>query len=701
MKDTFLRLRMTGDSSDLRREMDRAGRSVDRSGRRMRDSMGGANRSMQSAAASGRRLMGILSGIASVGVMGAMIKRAIDTGDAVQKMAIRTGASTEALSQLAHAAELSGTSIEVVGKAIQVMQRNAVEAARGTKLQADAFAELGIDVGRFLELKPEDQLEVMADALARVESEERRTALAMDTLGRSGTALLPLLAGGSAALRDMRHEADDLGKTLTRAAADDMAKANDALTRLKAAVAGLGQQLAIVVAGPLADFLGGLRPLVKFFGEDLAAGFGDLAADDVVRMENRAEEIRKVLKGGLLAQGERLRFFGKDGLVEYYDDAELKAELSKLDAQIEAFYSRSNRPAAPARDLGALGDPAAPGDAKANAEAEAAAKRAAAEAERQRTAQQQAIADLERRKLAVNALTEEEKILYELRAGRFAAFDDQTKARLVDLARELDLAAALAKEEAETAALTKAIGQEAARLVDATRTPIEQFNAEIARLNELLAQGEINIETFNRAAEQANERVLEQIAKGKEAADETSQFAIQAARNMESALADFLFDPFDKGLDGMLLGFVDTIRRMLAEALAAQLAKALFGDIGKTGEIGGLAKSLILHDGGIVGAGGPTRQVSALAFAGAPRYHVGGIAGLKPGEMPAVLQAGEEVLKRSDPRHAANGGGSMAIRNIIVDDRASVGDYLASAAGEKVVLQVLRRNAMSVKSIIS
>lgn len=692
MKDTFLRLRLTGDSAQLRQEMDRAGRSVDRTGRRMKDSMGGADRSMQAASASGRRLMGVLAGIVGVGVMGAMIKRSIDTGDAVQKLAIRTGASTEALSQLGHAAELSGSSLEVVGKSIQMLQRNAVEAARGTKLQADAFAELGIDVGRFLDLKPEEQLEVMADALARVESEERRTALAMDTMGRSGTALIPMLAGGSAALREMRQEADDMGKTLSRAAADDMAAANDAITTLQAAAAGFGQQMAVVVAGPLRDFLGGIRVL---FG----LGRGEKLNQEFEKLDKQIARLQKRMQ--LIREGSTA-----------FDPAAVAAELeATIRKQEEVFLKLGQRdtPAAPGRDTGALIDPAGLGDAKVRAEADAAAKRAAAEAERQRTAQQQAITDLERRKLAVNDLTEEEKILYELRAGRYAEFDAQTKAHLVDLARELDLAGELAAEEAERQKLAQSIASEAAKLVEATRTPIELFNAEIARLNELLNQGAIDLDTFNRAAQQANERVLEHIEEGKKAADETSEFAVQAARNMETALADFLFDPFDKGLDGMLLGFVDVIRRMVAEALAAELAKKLLGDVGGSGGGDGgllgaglsLAKSFIFHDGGVVGAGGPSRQVPALAFAGAPRYHAGGIAGLKPGEMPAVLQAGEEVLKRNDPRHVANGGGGQSVRINLIDDRASVGDFMASADGEKVIVQAIRRNAMSVKSVLS
>jgi len=56
----------------------------------------------------------------------------------------------------------------------------------------------------------------------------------------------------------------------------------------------------------------------------------------------------------------------------------------------------------------------------------------------------------------------------------------------------------------------------------------------------------------------------------------------------------------------------------------------------------------VLHAGGTVGASGPGRMVPALAFAGAPRMHSGGWAGLRPDEVPAILQRGERVLSRRE-----------------------------------------------------
>ncbi len=61
------------------------------------------------------------------------------------------------------------------------------------------------------------------------------------------------------------------------------------------------------------------------------------------------------------------------------------------------------------------------------------------------------------------------------------------------------------------------------------------------------------------------------------------------------------------------------------------------------------------HDGGLVGlAPSHMRRVAFAAFNGAPRYHSGGMLGLRPDEVPFLGLRGEEVLTRSDPRHRWN-----------------------------------------------
>jgi hypothetical protein len=85
------------------------------------------------------------------------------------------------------------------------------------------------------------------------------------------------------------------------------------------------------------------------------------------------------------------------------------------------------------------------------------------------------------------------------------------------------------------------------------------------------------------------------------------------------------------------------------------IANALSGALGGLGGGGGIFAG-IFHEGGIVGGPAPMRMVPAMAFAAAPRMHEGGWAGLRPDEVPAILQRGERVLSRRET--AAYGAGA-------------------------------------------
>lgn len=111
------------------------------------------------------------------------------------------------------------------------------------------------------------------------------------------------------------------------------------------------------------------------------------------------------------------------------------------------------------------------------------------------------------------------------------------------------------------------------------------------------------------------------------------------------------------------------------------------------------------HSGGIVGlSGNHTRRVDPSWFAGAPRFHSGGLPGLQPDEVPSILQKGEEVLSRDDPRNILNGGGASggpsAYRFVLVDDRAKVAEAMTTPEGEEAVLVNIRRNAPTIKQML-
>lgn len=71
--------------------------------------------------------------------------------------------------------------------------------------------------------------------------------------------------------------------------------------------------------------------VVKWAAESAAAFMNGIAADDVVRLNDELVRLQEMKKGGAL---DKLVFFGRDGIVSYYNEAELDAEIAKIQAAI-------------------------------------------------------------------------------------------------------------------------------------------------------------------------------------------------------------------------------------------------------------------------------------------------------------------------------------------------------------------------------
>ena len=184
---------------------------------------------------------------AAVSVVGAGVAFAIRgqlrAADDLAKAASRIGMPVEELSRLQFAAELSAVSLSQLETGLRGMSRRMVESA-------DDFAAAGValrDADGNMRATT-DVLADVADVMASMPEGAERTALAMELLGRSGADLVPLLAGGGAAMREMMVEADALGLTLSTDAANSAQAFNDNLTRLQRTVTGLWRQISSELA---------------------------------------------------------------------------------------------------------------------------------------------------------------------------------------------------------------------------------------------------------------------------------------------------------------------------------------------------------------------------------------------------------------------------------------------------------------------
>lgn len=169
-----------------------------------------------------------------------------------------------------------------------------------------------------------------------------------------------------------------------------------------------------------------------------------------------------------------------------------------------------------------------------------------------------------------------------------------------------------------------------------------------------------------------------------------------------SSFGDFLADlttgakNFKEAFADMVKSFVAGVARMIAQELALRAIKSLMGAWGGDGT-GAAASVAKQHTGGRAGQSFMRARVSPLLFGQAPRYHSGGIAGLKPDEVPAILQTGERVLSRRQTAMyeatlaAGSSAGRVTTPIVAIGDDA-VANALAGSAGEDVVLTHVRNN---------
>lgn len=652
MADMPLRLILSAQYTDAKQALDQIRGKLGE----VKKSADSTNAAFASAATGINKIRSSMLGLVSVGSMVALTRSAAQLADNISESADAVGLTIERFQELRYAATQSGVSAEQFTQALANLSKYADERGIGDINQA------------FLDV---------AKRIGSANTAIERLTIATDAFGaRAGKYFVTLMQDGAAGVERLAQEARDLGLVMSTETAQSVGAVNDALDAF-------GLAVKVNVTNALAQALPLLRSATKWIAEFNAAATGgggqstitSTATNAVSRRLQEAKDAVVSLERGDLSDPTRLKALdeGRKTIIA------LQAELANLTPSLKAQEGATK--------------------------ASAAATKAWSDVTRGlRTEEERYLDERARVIAAAQAAGASEEDL----ANALSRVDAQYRKVTVSsgaAAKTRSVAAssgqAEARAAAEAARLDEQLDAEARRFKDLA-DPVAPLRRELELLDKLLAAGKISFDVWAEAAFQVQERVGELVEPAERAAAQVSEYWSEAARGIQGAMADFLFDPFTDGLQGMLRGFLDVIRRMLAEAVAAQLAQALFGDIagGKPGGYFGTFLAGMFHGGGLVGAPGPSRLMPELAFVGAPRYATGGLAGLRPNEMPAILHRGEEVLTAQDPRHRANGGAS-GVRIVNVIDPALAGDYLSSAAGERTILNVLRRNAGAVRQVLT
>lgn len=350
--------------------------------------------------------------------------------------------------------------------------------------------------------------------------------------------------------------------------------------------------------------------------------------------------------------------------------------------------------------------------------------RATEEAEVARAIRQ---AELEAQRAGTQLTAEQRQELERVTRERVRAEEAARRQREIERGNTEEARAAAAAQErvnqltAQRAAMVRemAMAEE-----QGDRGRVEELRNELQEVNRQLIEAIDNaMQMWEAVGGQAATTAIQQL---RTARYEAQNFANEAdnARIKWERVADLLvngltraFDQFARSVaEGKSVGeaareaflqfaadFLIEIGKMIVQQMILNMLRAAFGGTPFGAMIG------LRHSGGLVGnGGGQRRRVNPAAFAGAARYHTGGIVGLRPGEVPIIAKRNEEVLTEDDPRHMFNGGGtgtgqpqskSMKIINAF-DAADMLNEALGSAEGEEVFINYVRRNAAAIRSVL-
>ena len=96
----------------------------------------------------------------------------------------------------------------------------------------------------------------------------------------------------------------------------------------------------------------------------------------------------------------------------------------------------------------------------------------------------------------------------------------------------------------------------------------------------------------------------------------------------------------------------------------------------------------VAHSGGIIGETRRAMHANSVL----PRFHSGGIAGLRPDEVPLIAKRGEEILTQDDPRHRANATTPISVQ---VTVNSSESDASNSHEQNNAIALAVRQGALA------
>jgi hypothetical protein len=531
-------VRLEAETAKYQKGLEDARRQLGRFDRRQRD-----------AVTKMAKQFGVLAA-AAVTTFAALVRGSVNAMDGLYKLSQQVGISTESLSQLEYAAQLSGTSLDGLRTGLLRLSRTASDAANGMTTAQRAFDAIGVSAKKADgTLKSTDELLLeIAEQFSKYEDGAGKAALAQELFGRSGAQLIPLLNQGRDGIAELTAEADRLGLTVGTDAAQAAERFNDNLTRMATAFKGVITQASQR-----------LLPTM----EAVAQSFVDTVSN-----------------------------------AEFLERA-----IGFLDKSFKGLVSTGLVVAASFKTIGTVLGAAA-----------------AAVVQRDFNIIRMAFEDLR------NDATDTIETIFNLWGPAAERAANELEAPMENIKRQLNFGTGDGAAGPSPIEVMSEQAKRAEQIFAQTRTEFERFVEAQNEAFSLMREGLIDEETYWRFIDQLEAGLIQMEEQAEETTSAFATLADEAARGMQRHFSEFLFDPFADGLKGMLRGFADTLRRMLAEAASAQILGALMGGLGGSSNafLAGIGKAF----GGGKASGGPvSSSKSYLVGERGPELFIPGASG--------------------------------------------------------------------------
>lgn len=184
--------------------------------------------------------------VATAAATAALFTRTAQAIDAQAKLAQSLGTTVQSMQILERAGELAGVSMSGIEQATKDLTRRLSQAASGTGPAVDALAALNLSANELMAMPLDERVRAINDAIAEFVPAAQQAAVAGMLFGEEGSIAMGRL--DSETLQQATRDIRDFGVAIGEDAANQIERANDALTRIRLVFTGMANQLTAALA---------------------------------------------------------------------------------------------------------------------------------------------------------------------------------------------------------------------------------------------------------------------------------------------------------------------------------------------------------------------------------------------------------------------------------------------------------------------